>query len=222
MNVQNDFGELRRSSERGKPVQKIDTSPYSAASNVSGTSSGGSETNTRHQQQHHVQHETVVTPPVHGRRSLHVVPSFSLVDGFTSNNDDADVDVDAKEDDHTARDDAERETLKEAKTSSQAMNPMISTFVPGRPPWYSSLGECTNAFLIGICGGTASGKTTVAEMIIQALDLPWVVHLSMDSFYNPLTPAESALATKGEWNFDHPSKAFLSTIAQPRSGMDEL
>jgi len=35
----------------------------------------------------------------------------------------------------------------------------------------------------GISGGSASGKTTVAEKIIQALDFPWVVLLSMDSFY---------------------------------------
>lgn len=35
----------------------------------------------------------------------------------------------------------------------------------------------------GLCGGTASGKTTVANKIIEALDVPWVVLLSMDSFY---------------------------------------
>lgn len=39
-------------------------------------------------------------------------------------------------------------------------------------------------FLIsGLCGGSASGKTTVARKIIEALDVPWVVLLSMDSFY---------------------------------------
>lgn len=35
----------------------------------------------------------------------------------------------------------------------------------------------------GLGGGSASGKTTVARMIIEALDVPWVVLLSMDSFY---------------------------------------
>lgn len=35
----------------------------------------------------------------------------------------------------------------------------------------------------GLCGGSASGKTTVARKIIEALDVPWVVLLSMDSFY---------------------------------------
>ena len=36
---------------------------------------------------------------------------------------------------------------------------------------------------LGICGGSASGKTTVAKRIIEALDVQWVSLLSMDSFY---------------------------------------
>lgn len=44
--------------------------------------------------------------------------------------------------------------------------------------------EFTGLFLpTGLCGGSASGKTTVARKIIEALDVPWVVLLSMDSFY---------------------------------------
>lgn len=37
--------------------------------------------------------------------------------------------------------------------------------------------------LLGICGGSASGKTTVATKIIESLNVPWVTLLSMDSFY---------------------------------------
>lgn len=40
-----------------------------------------------------------------------------------------------------------------------------------------------NSFVLGICGGSASGKTTVATKIIESLDVPWVTLLSMDSFY---------------------------------------
>lgn len=40
-----------------------------------------------------------------------------------------------------------------------------------------------SALFVGLCGGSASGKTTVANKIIEALDVPWVVLLSMDSFY---------------------------------------
>lgn len=36
---------------------------------------------------------------------------------------------------------------------------------------------------LGVCGGSASGKTTVARKIIESLNVPWVVLLSMDSFY---------------------------------------
>lgn len=60
------------------------------------------------------------------------------------------------------------------------------------------------AFVIGLCGGSASGKTTVANKIIEALDVPWVVLLSMDSFYKVLSEEEQELAAKNEYNFDHP------------------
>lgn len=35
----------------------------------------------------------------------------------------------------------------------------------------------------GLCGGSASGKTTVANKIIEQLGVPWVCMLSLDSFY---------------------------------------
>lgn len=38
-------------------------------------------------------------------------------------------------------------------------------------------------YIAGICGGSASGKTTVAQKIIESLDVPWVTLLSMDCFY---------------------------------------
>jgi len=38
-------------------------------------------------------------------------------------------------------------------------------------------------YFLGLCGGSASGKTTVARRIIEDLDVPWVSLLSMDSFY---------------------------------------
>lgn len=38
-------------------------------------------------------------------------------------------------------------------------------------------------FPTGLCGGSASGKTTVANKIIEQLGVPWVSMLSLDSFY---------------------------------------
>jgi uridine kinase len=46
--------------------------------------------------------------------------------------------------------------------------------------------SCFFKFL-GICGGSASGKTTVANKIIESLGHPWVTLLSMDSFYKVTT-----------------------------------
>uniref|UniRef100_A0A8C5TB64 Uridine-cytidine kinase n=1 Tax=Malurus cyaneus samueli TaxID=2593467 RepID=A0A8C5TB64_9PASS len=58
--------------------------------------------------------------------------------------------------------------------------------------------------LSGLGGGSASGKTTVATMIIEALDVPWVVLLSMDSFYKVLTKQQQEQAASNDFNFDHP------------------
>nr|CAB3267486.1 uridine-cytidine kinase-like 1 [Phallusia mammillata] len=76
-------------------------------------------------------------------------------------------------------------------------------YTAGRPPWYNEQGEQKEAFIIGLSGGSASGKTTVAEKIIQALDFPWVVLLSMDSFYKVLTPEQHEIAEQNEYDFDH-------------------
>ncbi|KAF4529759.1 hypothetical protein B566_EDAN017908 [Ephemera danica] len=66
-------------------------------------------------------------------------------------------------------------------------------------------------FLIGVAGGTASGKSTVCKRIIEKLELQnldqtqrQVVCISQDSFYRELTPEEKQKAEKGQFNFDHP------------------
>lgn len=59
-------------------------------------------------------------------------------------------------------------------------------------------------FIIGMAGGSASGKTSVSECIIKNLNLPSVVLISMDSFYKNLSPEASAKAFANEYNFDHP------------------
>jgi len=57
-------------------------------------------------------------------------------------------------------------------------------------------------FVIGVAGGTASGKTTVCEMIIQQLHDHRVILVYQDSFYRGLAPEE--LEHVQEYNFDHP------------------
>jgi uridine kinase len=57
-------------------------------------------------------------------------------------------------------------------------------------------------FLIGVAGGTASGKTSVCDSIIQKLADHRVTSFSLDSFYRVLT--EEELANVTNHNFDHP------------------
>ena len=44
----------------------------------------------------------------------------------------------------------------------------------------------------------------MAKNIIEALDVPWVALLSMDSFYNVFNEEQRELAAKNDFNFDHP------------------
>uniref|UniRef100_A0A915L9B0 Uridine kinase n=1 Tax=Romanomermis culicivorax TaxID=13658 RepID=A0A915L9B0_ROMCU len=79
-------------------------------------------------------------------------------------------------------------------------------YTAGRPPWYDCHGtQSKEPFFIGICGGSASGKTTVARSIIESLDVPWVTLLNMDSFYKILTHEQHEAAVANNYNFDHPS-----------------
>ncbi|XP_050725245.1 uridine-cytidine kinase 2-B-like isoform X2 [Eriocheir sinensis] len=73
-------------------------------------------------------------------------------------------------------------------------------------------------FLIGVAGGTASGKSTVCKRIMEKLGQDDIEHsqrrvvcISQDSFYRPLNPEESSKALKGVFNFDHPD-AFDSEL----------
>ena len=65
------------------------------------------------------------------------------------------------------------------------------------PPW-------SNTSIIGVAGSSGSGKTSLSLAIIRELSLPWVVLLSMDSFYKPLTAEESVAAFRNEFDFDAP------------------
>ena len=76
--------------------------------------------------------------------------------------------------------------------------PKRTIYTAGRPPWYDSQGQQVEPFVIGVCGGSASGKTTVANKIISELDVPWVTLLSMDSFYKVLNENQHKQAAINE------------------------
>ncbi|KAI5363012.1 Putative uridine kinase, Phosphoribosyltransferase domain, AAA+ ATPase domain-containing protein [Septoria linicola] len=65
------------------------------------------------------------------------------------------------------------------------------------PPW-------ANTSIIGVAGSSGSGKTSLSMAIIRELSLPWVVIMSMDSYYKPLTAEQSAAAFRNEYDFDAP------------------
>ena len=56
--------------------------------------------------------------------------------------------------------------------------------------------------IIGICGGTGSGKTTVANRILQAVGAHEVAFLQQDSYYHDLD--RMPLDYRRVVNFDHP------------------
>eukprot|EP00092_Neocalanus_flemingeri_P056661 GFUD01067194.1.p1 GENE.GFUD01067194.1~~GFUD01067194.1.p1 ORF type:complete len:206 (+),score=56.21 GFUD01067194.1:71-688(+) len=65
--------------------------------------------------------------------------------------------------------------------------------------------------IIGVAGGTVSGKSTVCKKLMENLGQnemsnvdKQVVSLSQDSFYRELNSAEISKAGKGMFNFDHP------------------
>mmetsp|Transcript_24191 Transcript_24191/g.53662 ORF Transcript_24191/g.53662 Transcript_24191/m.53662 type:complete len:463 (+) Transcript_24191:83-1471(+) len=68
---------------------------------------------------------------------------------------------------------------------------------------FNAPGAAFQPFVIGIAGGTASGKTTVCDRIIQSLSDQRVVLISLDEFYRDLTEEECANVT--DVNFDDPS-----------------
>ena len=56
--------------------------------------------------------------------------------------------------------------------------------------------------IIGISGGTGSGKTTVANRILESVPASEVVFIQQDSYYRNLT--DLPLDYRGVANFDHP------------------
>ncbi|VUZ54561.1 unnamed protein product [Hymenolepis diminuta] len=97
-----------------------------------------------------------------------------------------------------------------------------TVFTRGRPPWYNREGQIDKCFVVGICGGSGSGKTTVAQKIIEKLNVSWVSILSMDSYYKVLSEEEKLIALEGRYDFDHPSaidsKLLINHLSRLKEG----
>ncbi|CAN6575032.1 unnamed protein product [Malus baccata var. baccata] len=93
--------------------------------------------------------------------------------------------------------------------SSASVDPLTNGLKTNLSLNPSSNGNASNAkpsakqpFFIGVAGGTASGKTTVCNMIISQLRDQRVVLVNQDSFYHSLDAEK--LKRVHEYNFDHP------------------
>ena len=57
--------------------------------------------------------------------------------------------------------------------------------------------------IIGICGGTGSGKTTIAKKIVESVGAENVILIEQDSYYKNLS--DMPLDERHKANFDHPN-----------------
>lgn len=70
-------------------------------------------------------------------------------------------------------------------------------------------GNRKTPFIIGVAGGTASGKSSVCSRIVEQLGTlrKRVITIAQDSFYRDLINDEEVeKAQRGEFDFDHPGR----------------
>jgi len=67
-------------------------------------------------------------------------------------------------------------------------------------------------FLIGVCGGSASGKTTVCEILKNTLTTEEISIISCDSFYKVLNPVQKKQAYESAYDFDSPNAIDFDTM----------
>lgn len=68
------------------------------------------------------------------------------------------------------------------------------------------------AILIGLAGGTGSGKTSIAETLVQGLGRDKVVVIDQDAYYHDLT--RLPLEERTKVNFDHPNSIDFARMQQ--------
>ncbi len=76
--------------------------------------------------------------------------------------------------------------------------------------------------IIGICGGTGSGKTTIARKIVEEVGVENVILLEQDSYYRNLI--DMPLDERHLANFDHPDSIdtdmLIGHLKRLREGLD--
>jgi uridine kinase len=88
-------------------------------------------------------------------------------------------------------------------------------FAPS-PPWEVAV-QRKNPIIIGVAGGTGSGKTTVAREILSRVGENRIAYIEHDSYYRDLShlpPAERARV-----NFDHPDSLETDLLIRHLQGL---
>ncbi|KAK4097020.1 uridine kinase [Parathielavia hyrcaniae] len=94
-----------------------------------------------------------------------------------------------------------------AANSGPETDGTIATRAHYAPPW-------ADVSIIGIAGSSGSGKSTLSHAIVKKLNLPWVVILSIDSFYKSLDPESSKKAFRNEFDFDAPDAIDFDVLVE--------
>ena len=75
---------------------------------------------------------------------------------------------------------------------------------------------------VGVAGGSASGKTSVCDIVFKELGVKECTLISIDNFYKECTPDQ--LLNIGKYNFDHPDafdwELMKATIGLLMQGQD--
>ena len=74
-------------------------------------------------------------------------------------------------------------------------------------------------FLLGVAGGSCSGKTTVARRIAELLGDRTALHIRFDSYYRPLN--HLPLEERHRCNFDHPDSLEHELFAEHLAALRE-
>ena len=69
-----------------------------------------------------------------------------------------------------------------------------------------------NPFIIGVCGGSGSGKTTFCDQLLSILGPNRAAHISQDDYYRDLS--HMTQHDRSQVNFDHPESIEFGLLAQ--------
>src|SRR3954469_4842610 len=98
---------------------------------------------------------------------------------------------------------ARRDPIPDCDSETSLFRPPAPrTFSPDGPGSFPPRGGAMKPLIIGVAGGSGSGKSTVARNVAQALHGETVAFIDMDAYY--LNFAHLPLPERRKINWDHP------------------